>query len=123
MMRPVLGEVLWAEFVHHANQRYKKAFLDVFDAPTLCCVGQRDGTPCPKHFKVDLCSPSAYDSLERLHLDHEHDVRVTCDMWKRALSPNAAAWVGRRGLDEITLDLSFVITLDRLYARFVLVGG
>merc|ERR1712139_759776 len=68
-------------------------FLSVFDAATLGCVGKRDGTPCPKHFKVDLQSPSAYDLLERLHLDHEQDVRVTCDMWRRAHPAHgAAAW-------------------------------
>ena len=92
LMRPVLGEALWKLFVRHATNQYKIKFLSVFDAATVGCVGKRDGTPCPKHFKVDLQSPSAYDLLEELHLDHEQDVRVTCDMWTRALPTDPDDW-------------------------------
>ena len=57
------------------------------------CVGSRDGAPCPAGFEVDLLAPEAYDRLERLHLDHEQDVRIACDLWQRALPATApAAW-------------------------------
>ena len=57
------------------------------------CVGSRDGAPCPAGFEVDLLAPEAYDLLERLHLDHEQDVRIACDLWQRALPATApAAW-------------------------------
>ena len=84
LMRPILDEALWKLFVLHANNQYKKEFLSAFHVrartrrpPLLGCVGKRDGTPCPKSFKVDLQSPSAYDLLEELNLDREQDVRVT----------------------------------------------
>ena len=85
LMRPVLGEALWKLFVLHATNQYKQRFLAAFDHDVLACVGRRDGTPCPKGFAVCLRSVSAYDLLEELHLDHEQDVLVTCDMWRRAL--------------------------------------
>ena len=92
LMRPVLGEALWKLFVLHATNQYKQRFLAAFDHDVLACVGRRDGTPCPKGFAVCLRSVSAYDLLEELHLDHEQDVRVTCDMWRRALPADPDDW-------------------------------
>ena len=79
ILRPVLGEALWCRFVLHANAYYKDAFVAAFDGPVLSCVGRGD-TPCPRGFCIDL-SVSA-DGLRHLHLDHEQDLQVTCDMWK-----------------------------------------
>ena len=31
-------------------------------------------------------------TLGELHLDHEQDLQITCDMWKAALPPSPAAW-------------------------------
>ena len=84
-MRPMLGEQCWAAFVAHANSQYQRAFISAFECDLLCCMGGRDGHPCPHRFTVDMTSPSAFLTLEQLHLDHEQDVRVTCDMWQRAL--------------------------------------
>ena len=81
ILRPVLGEVQWCRFVVYANAYYKDAFVAAFDGPVLACVG-RGGTPCPRAFRIDL-SVSA-DGLRHLHLDHEQDLQVTCDMWKEA---------------------------------------
>jgi hypothetical protein len=81
ILRPVLGEALWCRFVLHANAYYKDAFVAAFDGPVLSCVGRGD-TPCPRGFCIDL-SVSA-DGLRHLHLDHEQDLQVTCDMWKEA---------------------------------------
>ena len=81
IMRPVLGEALWRRFVLYANAYYKDAFVAAFDGPLLACVGRGD-TPCPRAFQIDL-SVSA-DGLQHLHLDHEQDLQVTCDMWKEA---------------------------------------
>jgi hypothetical protein len=91
-LRPVLGEELWKAFVLHANNQYKSSFISVFAAKTLSCVGKRNGSPCPKSFCVDLTSPTAFDLLERLHLDHEQDVRITCDMWCKALPTEPEDW-------------------------------
>ena len=79
-------------FKIHATNQYREAFLSAFDPDTLRCVGRRDGTPCPKGFAVCLRTASAYDLLEELHLDHEQDVRVTCDMWRRALPADPVDW-------------------------------
>ena len=81
IMRPVLGEALWCGFVLYANAYYKDAFVAAFDGPVLACVGRGD-QPGPRAFHVDL-SVSA-DGLRHLHLDHEQDLQVTCDMWKEA---------------------------------------
>ena len=98
LMRPLLGDAHWAAFVAHANEHHKPAFLAAFGGPSgrretvLRCVGPRDGAPCPAGFEVDLLASEAYDLLERLHLDHEQDVRVTCDLWRRALPAAPAGW-------------------------------
>ena len=89
MMRPVLGEALWAAFVVHANARYKPAFLAGFQAPELRCVG-KPGQECD--FAADLFAPDAAAKLGCLHVDHEQDVQITCDMWKNALPPTPASW-------------------------------
>ena len=84
MMRPVLGDALWATFVTHANARYKPAF----QAPVLRCVG-KPGQEFD--FAVDLRSSDAGTKLGCLHVDHEQDVQITCDMWKNALPPTPAS--------------------------------
>ena len=81
VMRPVLGDALWHSFVAHANAHYKEAFVGAFAGPVLACVG-RDGAPCPRAFRVDLAASAT--GLPYLHLDHEQDLQVTCDMWKQA---------------------------------------
>jgi hypothetical protein len=87
LMRPLLGDELWLDFLDHATEHYKQPFLDAFDPPScaLHCVGLCNGSPCPNGFRVDLSSASAAVKLEHLHLDHEQDVQVTCDMWKQVI--------------------------------------
>ena len=85
-VREPLGEQLWRAFVAHAEVRYKDAYVAAFRAPALHCAGTARGAPCPHAFKVDLCAPSAFVTLELLHLDHEQDLDVTCVMWAEALA-------------------------------------
>ena len=92
MMRPALGAAHWAAFIAHATVRHKEAFIDAFAPRVLCCVGDTAGAPCPHRFVVDLGAPDAGAKLERLHLDHEQDVQVTCDMWRRALPASPRVW-------------------------------
>ena len=92
IMRLVLGEASWAAFVAHANAHYRAAFLAAFNGPLLRCVGRVSGAPCPRDAKVDLAAPDAANCLAHLHLDHEQDLQITCDMWKAALPPSPAAW-------------------------------
>jgi len=89
LMHPALGDARWAAFLAHATERYKPAFLAAFAPPTLRCVGQA-GRPCPHGFVVTPASPNA--PLEHLHVDHEQDVQITCDMWRAALPPAPASW-------------------------------
>ena len=92
-MRGALGEQCWSEFLVHAA-RYKRSFLKAFDPPDgeLRCVGKYGGAPCPARFAVDLGSSSACAALRCLELDHEHDVQVTCDLWRRQLPANPTSW-------------------------------
>ena len=92
IMRPVLDEACWAAFVAHANAHYRAAFLAAFNGPLLRCVGRVSGAPCPRDATVDLSAPDAANWLAHLHLDHEQDLQITCDMWKAALPPSPAAW-------------------------------
>jgi hypothetical protein len=85
-----LNVPLWAAFVAHANMHYKDKFIAAFHKPVLKCVGPSYGKPCG--FCVDLTSWDAFRKLEHLHLDHEQDLLITCDMWKRALPPNPNEW-------------------------------
>jgi hypothetical protein len=85
-VRPALGESLWAEFVAHAEAHHKRAFVAAFSGPCLACLGPPSGAPCPAAFCVDLTSATAFAKLEHLHLDHEQDLAITCDMWTRALA-------------------------------------
>jgi len=92
-MRSALGERCWAQFLAHAAQ-YKAAFLRAFDPPdgVLRCVGKHGGAPCPYRFAVELSSTRAEKELRRLELDHEHDVHVTCEVWRRQLPAKPASW-------------------------------
>ena len=94
VMHPVLGDVHWRDFLAHATAHYKEPFLAAFDPPSraLRCVGRADGAACPHAFEVDFASPLAVERLERLHVDHEQDVQVTCDMWRAARPSAAASW-------------------------------
>ena len=92
IMRPVLDEACWAAFVAHANAHYRATFLAAFNGPLLRCVGRVGGAPCPRDAAVDLAAPGAANCLAHLHLDHEQDLQITCDMWKAALPPSPAAW-------------------------------
>ena len=85
-----LDTSLWTAFVAHANSHYKSSFIAAFNKPMLKCVGPSYGDPCG--FCVDLTSSSAFHMLEHMHLDHEQDVVITCDMWKRALPHNPTSW-------------------------------
>ena len=48
--------------------------------------GAPAGGACPRNFCVDLTSARAYATLGELHLDHEQDLVVMCDMWVQALA-------------------------------------
>ena len=85
-VRAMLGDALWADFVAHANACYKDALLSAFRKPILRCVGPPHGGVCPRNFHVDLTCARAYATLGELHLDHEQDLVVTCDMWVQALA-------------------------------------
>ena len=74
----------------HANAHYKADFVAAFNKPMLKCVGPRYGDPCG--FCVDLTSSDAVRTLEHLHLDHEQDLLITCDMWKRAAPDTPSSW-------------------------------
>lgn len=93
-VRPALGDMLWADFVTHAEAHYKAKFVAAFRKPVLRCVGTNHGAPCPQAFEVDLTTPRTFADLELLHLDHEQDVVVTCDMWVRAIAllPHRPGW-------------------------------
>ena len=92
-MRATLGDALWADIVAHANACKEDAFSSAFPKPLLRCVGPPHGGACPHNFRVDLTSARAYATLGELHLDHEQDLVVTCDMWVQALAalPRAPA--------------------------------
>ncbi len=91
IMRPVLDEACWAAFVARANAHYRAAFLAAFNGPLLRCVGRVSGAPCPRDATVNFAAPDAANWLAHLHLDHEQDLQITCDMWKAALPPSPAA--------------------------------
>ena len=61
----------------------------------LRCVGECDGGPWPRGFVVDLGSRRAADKLRYLELDHEHDLQVTCDLWRRQLPADFTSWWDR----------------------------
>ena len=44
------------------------------------------GAPCPLAFEADLTTPRTFAALKHLHLDHEQDVTITCDMWVSAIA-------------------------------------
>ena len=109
IMRPVLDEACWAAFVAHANAHYRAAFLAAFNGPLLRCVGRVSGAPCPRDATVDLSAPDAANWLAHLHLDHEQDLQITCDMWKAALPPSPAA----RGMTASTRPSPVPLALRR----------
>ena len=50
------------------------------DKSHLYAYGTNHGAPCPLAFEADLTTPRTFVDLEHLHLDHEQDVAITCDM-------------------------------------------
>ena len=102
-MQPVLGVSHWQAFLAHITKHYKPTFLAAFNPPShvLSCVGKCNGEPCSHGFEVDFCSPAAAAKLEHLHVDHEQDVLVTCDMWRAALPKDFASW--NDGIDSALL--------------------
>jgi hypothetical protein len=110
-VRATLGDELWADFVTHANACYKDAFLSAFSKPFLRCVGPPHGGACPRNFHVDLTCARAYAMLGELHLDHEQDVVVTCDMWVQALA-------GRRRRRMFAVRLTFQTRCKPLRMRY-----
>ena len=93
----MLGDALWADIVAHTNACYEDAFSSAVPKPVLRCVGPPHGGACPHNFRVDLTSARAYATLGELHLDHEQDLVVTCDMWVQALAaplPRAPRHIG-----------------------------
>ena len=89
-MRPHLGAERWDEFVEHANRHYKAGWLRAF-APAsgvLRCVGTLDGAPWQHGVTLDLrrgvvsaCAATS-EVLERVHLDHESPLNLTCRWWR-----------------------------------------
>ena len=127
-MRPHFGEELWDDFVEHANQHYRAGWLSAFAPETgvLHCVGTlADGAPCRHGATVDLrgCGreasrlvetgtsagergekrvyAAASEALERLHLDHERPLHLTCRWWREQLPAVPGAWDD--GLDGAAL--------------------
>jgi hypothetical protein len=92
-VRATLGDALWADFVAHANACYTDAFLSAVPKPVLRCVGPPHGVEGPHKFSGNLTCARAYlyATLGELHLDHEQDLVVTCDMWVQALAA-LATW-------------------------------
>jgi len=118
-VRPALGDMLWDKFVAHAEAHYKDTFVRAFRAPRLRCVGPPRGGSCPRRFEVDLTSPRAYLTLGELHLDHEQDVLITCDMWLDALAalPHGPG-VWDDGVDRALLcHLLFGVCDDAVHGR------
>ena len=85
-MRATLGDALWSNIVAHANAGKEDAFSSAFPKPVLRCVGPPHGGAGPHNLRVDLTSARAYATLGELHLDHEQDLVVMCDMWVQALA-------------------------------------
>ena len=77
LLTRIAREVLWADFVSHAEAHYKAKFVATFRKPVLRCVGTNHGAPCPQAFEVDLTTPRTFVPLELLHLDHKQDVAIT----------------------------------------------
>jgi hypothetical protein len=92
-VRATLGDALWADFVAHANACYTDAFLSAVPKPVLRCVGPPHGVEGLHKFSGNLTCARAYlyATLGELHLDHEQDLVVTCDMWVQALAA-LATW-------------------------------
>jgi len=103
-VRSTLGDVLWADSARQLRRNV------VLQGRLLKCLPQADsslrgpphGGACPCNFNVDMSCARAYVTLGELHLDHEQDLVVTCDMWhvgagaRGAPAPRAPAHVGRR---------------------------
>ena len=108
-----LDDALWGAFAAHANARYKPRFVRAFEGPLrLECVGPVRGVPCG--FCVDMTSPKASHILHLLHLDHEQDVIVTCDLWKSALPPHPSVW-DERVDRELLCHLLFGVAPDPVH--------
>ena len=85
-------------------------------------MGPPHGGTNPHHFCVDLTCARAYATLGELHLDHEHDLVVTCGRSRRALPRAPATWDD--GVDGALLcHLLFLVLQARGYHRLENVPG
>jgi hypothetical protein len=61
----------------------------------LVCCGKVEGQPCPNRFQIDLQTDLA--QLRCLHLDHDTDLKRTCEIWSNSLLSTHAQhnrWAG-----------------------------
>jgi hypothetical protein len=95
-VRARLGERRWKAVVDFAESKYRPGWDAAFDPPDglLACCGATDeaASGCPRGFTVDLRRASAVDLLKCLHLDHEYDVSVVCDVWLSAMPVHVSRW-------------------------------
>ena len=79
------------------------------------------GAPCPLAFEADLTTPHTFATLELLHLDHEQDVVITCDMWVRAIAALPALGRWDDGVDGgLLCHLLFGVRADAVHGAAML---
>jgi hypothetical protein len=94
-MYDLLGEHQWNAFLRYVTRRHKERFLKEFfpQTNTLICSGNFGGMPCPNSFRVNL--HRNLNQLRFLHLDHDTDLKRTCETWSESLSRSRQnCWAG-----------------------------
>lgn len=92
-MKETLGVKLWKQFVQDARIESYKRFIQRFEPVDgqLHCSGFLDkgiSKQCPHSFKVHF---EQYSMLKSLHLDHEFDLKMICQIWKERIVPGSTA--------------------------------
>ena len=82
-IKMILGREEWDRFVRYAKKKHYNQYIARFTSSTLVCAGSDDGIPCPHSFQVDTSQNLA--QLQYLHLDHDTDLKHTCEDWRRCL--------------------------------------
>ncbi len=102
-LRIALGENNWSQFVKEARAMHYRSFLCKFSPANgiIKCTGplnkKKQNDCCNEELYLDLNKlgegdlPNVKQIIRKLHLDHEFDIKQTCELWSIRIKESRAS--------------------------------
>ena len=93
-MMTFLGPRLWGKFKTYCKENFYATFIRRFrlGKGRLKCCGPIDNIKCPERYRISLKNQNYADKMSKLHLDHEVDLVLVCDTWRKLLALAPTTW-------------------------------